>query len=67
MRGSLVHDAIYQLLRMQLIDIRYRLEGDIELRRVCLEDGMCSFRAWYVYHSVRAFAAGSADPEIKKM
>jgi len=66
MRGSLVHDAIYQLLRMGLLDSRWRLEGDQELRRICLEDGMWSFRAWYVYHSVRAFASGSADPKNKK-
>jgi len=66
MRGSLVHDAVYQLIRLGLLDGMWRLEADEELRRICLADGMWSFRAWYVYHSVRWAGKSSALPENKK-
>lgn len=60
MRGSLVHDALYQLMREGHLDRKiWRLYADKLLRKICLEDDMSKFRAWYVYHSVRLFAAGS--------
>ena len=66
MRGSLVHDALYQLIRFGLIPNYYRLEADQELRRICLEDGMWSVRAWWVYQAVRTFGKAAADPRNKK-
>jgi hypothetical protein len=66
MRGSLGHDGIFQLIRMGKIDPKFRIAGDIDLRRICLEDKMCGFRAWYVYHSVSKFAESAADPDNKK-
>jgi hypothetical protein len=70
MRGSLVHDALYQLMRLSVLDYRvYRKRADEILREICLEDGMCSFRAWYVYQALRLFAEGAArpreEPEVK--
>jgi len=63
MRGSLVHDALYQLLRLGKLDRDMgRRAADDLLQRICLEDGMSSFRAWYVHKSVRWFAAGAAAP-----
>lgn len=54
MRGSLVHDALYQLMREgHLAASRYRDDADKELKLTCLEDGMSSLRAWWVYHGVR--------------
>jgi len=56
MRGSLVHDALYQLIKEGYLDKKvWRLYADKILRKICLEDGMSKFRAWYVYHSVRWF------------
>lgn len=56
MRGSLVHDALYQLIREGYLDKKvWRPYADKLLRKICLEDGMSKFRAWYVYHSVRWF------------
>lgn len=66
MRGSLVHDALYQLLRMGKLGTEQRLEADRELRDICLEDGMSRFRAWYVYKSVRMFGASAAKPGTQK-
>jgi hypothetical protein len=66
MRGSLVHDALYQLLREQKISQQWRKAADKELYRICVEDGMSHVRAWYVYCSVRLFASSSADPTNEK-
>lgn len=60
MCGSLVHDAIYQLLRESKISKTYREYADKLLRYLCLKDGMSKFRAWYVYWSVRKFAGYAA-------
>jgi len=62
MRGSLVHDAIYQLIRLELLPLLYRKLADELLYSICLEDGMNKFRAWYVYQSVRLFAGLCAKP-----
>lgn len=59
MRGSLVHDALYQLIRTGHIGIRHRKDADILLREICREDGMSAIRAWWVYQGVR-FGGGDA-------
>ncbi len=53
MRGSLVHDALYQLMRLGALSISWRRYADDELYRMCREDGMSAIRAWYVYRAVR--------------
>jgi hypothetical protein len=63
-RGSLVHDALYQLMREGVLDYRvHRQRADQILKELCLEDGMGSFRAWYVYQAVHLFAEGGARPQ----
>ena len=66
MRASLVHDALYQLMRQKVISRRWRLEADKELKRICLEDGMSNIRAGYVYRSVRRWAGSAASSKNKK-
>ena len=64
MRGSLVHDALYQLIGCGLLPLSDRAQADAELRRICLEDGMSSARAWLVYKAVRMFGdTAAASPE----
>ncbi|PJZ27668.1 hypothetical protein [Leptospira kmetyi] len=64
MRGSLVHDALYQLMREEKLDRDgYRETADRILKKICLEDGMNSFRAAYVYKFVRWFGDSSAKPK----
>lgn len=67
MRGSLVHDALYQLMRMDLLSGElHRNRADKELKRLCLEDGMSSIRAWWVYQGVKHFAAKAANKKNAK-
>lgn len=56
MQGSLVHDAIYQLMREGFLDKSFKVLADEELGRICKEDGMWSFRAAYVEWAVKTFA-----------
>jgi hypothetical protein len=65
MRGSLVHDALYQLMRQKLLPGRLRKRADELLWMVCQEDGMSRIRANYVFHAVRAFGTSSARPPRK--
>lgn len=55
MRGSLIHDALYQLLREHRNPGFTRKQADEILKIVCLEDGMSKLRAWWVYQGVRNF------------
>jgi len=67
MRGSLVHDGLYQLMRDGLLDHeRYREDADKILRAICKEDGMSKVRAWYVYQSVRLFGGSAAEPRPRE-
>jgi len=67
MRGSLVHDALYQLMRREFIGKeKWRDEADEELRRICCEDGMPRIMAWLVHRAVRIGGDPAADPASKK-
>ena len=62
LRGSLVHDALYQLMREGLLPKSFRRAADSLLRDICIEGGMSRVRAWYVYRAVRWFAGGAIKP-----
>lgn len=67
MRGSLVHDALYQLMREGHLDPdQHRRAADRELWRICIEDGMLKVRADAWYAAVR-FAAGGAARGAKEV
>ena len=63
MRGSLVHDALYQLMREnQLPRFSYRDQADRLLQQMCKDDGMTSIRAWWVYQGVSKFGSSASNP-----
>ena len=77
MEGALVHDALYQLMRLELLSQCWRKEADLELKRICIESGyrryegkiMRAFvrtRAEYFYQAVKRFGGAAADPANKK-
>ncbi len=54
MRGSLAHDALYQLMHEKLLTVADARElADKVLRDICITDGMWKVRAWWVYRAVR--------------
>lgn len=63
MRASLVHDALYQLMRGEYLDCHtYQRYADDLLRAMCLEDGMGKLRAWFNCMVLRVFGRISARP-----
>ena len=54
MRASFFHDALYFLLRENLLHVHdARHLADKLLREICRKDGMTRIRAWWVYRAVR--------------
>ena len=71
LRGSLVHDALYQLIREGLIDKSHKKICDEIFYRLCIEDGMCKMRAAYWKQAVVLFGSkacevGSEERKIMK-
>ncbi len=64
MRGSLVHDALYQLMREGHIDRSNRKAADKLLVQMCKTDGMSTLRATWVYRGVRRGGKGAAKHDI---
>ena len=62
MRGSLVHDALYQLIREKRLDYSYKDLADNILWKLCIEDGMYRWRALYVFNAVRVFGRFAIKP-----
>jgi len=66
MRGSCVHDSLYQLMREERLDIAYREPSDRLLQELCIEDGMWRIRAWWGYKGLQIANGSAALPENKK-
>ena len=66
MRGSLVHDALYQLIREGLFEEWYRLEADVEAQRIWREDGMWKWRVMSWFLSLRGFAKFAISPKSSR-
>ena len=68
MRGSLVHDALYQLMREEKLNLDiHREPADQLLKKMCKEDGMSSIRAWWVYKGLRIGGDPAANPDNRRL
>ena len=67
MRASLVHDALYQLMRNNELSVRtHRKAADQEFKDICKADGVSSLRASAYYKALRKFGKPAASPGHKK-
>lgn len=66
MRGSLVHDALYWLMRNGHLLLTKRRRADRELYKMCREDGMTVCRAGVVYRALVLAGGPAANPRNKK-
>ena len=74
-RGSLVHDALYQLIRLEKLSTRFRFFADELYERMCQEDAAGAWWGWRHLLQVRAkahfavlrlFGAGAIEPEAER-
>jgi hypothetical protein len=65
MTGSLVHDLLYQLIRLGLIDSKYKEYADRMLKEICIDDGMNSIRAACWLWAVKTFGGASCKPDAE--
>jgi len=61
MRGSLIHDGLYQLIREAHLPASLRERADQYLKEICLEDEMLPERAEVWFIMVREFAGPAAE------
>ena len=62
MRAGLIHDALYQLIRNDVLpDDPFREMADGVLKQICLDNGMSSIRAWYYHLAVRKFGSAAVQ------
>lgn len=64
MLGSLVHDALYQLIRNEHLPLELRDKADREIQKICKEQGMSSIRAYLWYKGLKWF--GEKAAKVKK-
>jgi hypothetical protein len=67
MRASLVHDALYQLMRNKELSSRtHRRAADQLFKDLCKADGVSNFWASAYYKALRKFGKPAASPQNKK-
>lgn len=66
MRGSLAHDALYQLMRQGRLELKWRRKADALIKKCWIEDGMWPWLASIETKALGDFAAFAADPKNAK-
>lgn len=66
-RASLVHDALYQLMRNKhLVTRTHRKAADQLFKDICKDDGVSNLRASAYYKALRKYGKPAASPQNKK-
>ena len=66
MRGSLLHDALYQLMRLEILPRKYRWIADQAASCRWLADKMWRARVWVWTKILNRHAAAAAHPDRKR-
>ena len=67
LRASLIHDALYQLIRHQILDFKtHRDKSDRLFQKVCVKDGVWRFIAYTYYMGLKMFGGKAASHKSKK-
>jgi len=63
MEGTFFHDGFYKLIKLGLLDRKYRDVADQLLRKICLKKGMDKFWADQFYNFVHKFGESHTFPD----
>ena len=66
LEASLVHDALYQLMRAGKIDKRYKDDIDKMLKLFCYNAGTSKLLSWLIYMATKLFGSYFTKSEILK-
>ena len=67
MRASLVHDALYQLMRYKKLTAKaHKVKADKLFKKMCIEDGVPKMTAHIYYLGLRLGGRPATDPKNKK-
>jgi hypothetical protein len=67
LRASLVHDALYQLMRLRKLGVRSNKDrADKFFRKLCKEDGVPNLLAQTYYVALKNLGKPSTEPESEK-
>lgn len=67
LRASLVHDALYQLMRMRKLTAKqHKDKSDKLFKKMCRKDGVASALAHIYYQTLKKLGKPSTDPKNTK-
>ncbi|GEA60876.1 DUF1353 domain-containing protein [Vibrio comitans] len=66
MRASLVHDALYQILRCQLLPANKKEAADQLFKKICINDGVDELTAQMFYLGLKIGGKPATEPRNKK-
>ena len=64
--GSLVHDALFELMRMKLLPGKWFHQANKEFRRVNIECKMLRPRVWWTFKTVDKLGSFAANPKNRR-
>lgn len=67
MRASLIHDALYQLMRHEKLNAKsHKDKADKLFKKICIEDGVPKLTAHIFYLGLKLGGKPATDPKNKK-